>query len=92
VVDLRTDSMSRVEAKALEEELERNPGAPTIVVLSAGDINTEARCVETLARWHARREVAVDGAFGCGRGEREVQASGARVSWPIRGRRMGTSG
>jgi hypothetical protein len=82
VVDLRTDSMSRVEAKALEEELERNPGAPTIVVLQAGDINTGG--------FDDVRDAGADGACAgsvgargwgvriVGRGEREVSASGAR--------------
>jgi glutamate/tyrosine decarboxylase-like PLP-dependent enzyme len=74
VVDLRTDSMSRVEAKALEEELERNPGAPTIVVLQAGDINTGGfDAFETLAPMaHARGAwVHVDGAFGLWAGASE---------------------
>jgi glutamate/tyrosine decarboxylase-like PLP-dependent enzyme len=74
VVDLATDGMSRVEARALEEELERKPGAATIVILQAGDINTGGfDDFETLAPMaHARGAwVHVDGAFGLWAGASE---------------------
>jgi glutamate/tyrosine decarboxylase-like PLP-dependent enzyme len=67
VVDIQTDGMSRVEPEALEGALLEKPGAPTIVVLQAGDINTGAcDAFETLvpmARAHGAW-VHVDGAFG----------------------------
>ena len=67
VVDLRTDGMSRVEPEALESALRKKPGAPTIVLLQAGDINTGAcDAFETLvpmAHEHGAW-VHVDGAFG----------------------------
>jgi glutamate/tyrosine decarboxylase-like PLP-dependent enzyme len=67
VVDLRTDAMNQVEAKTLEEELARNAGAPMIVILQAGDINTGGfDDFGTLAPMaHAGGAwVHVDGAFG----------------------------
>ncbi len=67
VVDLPTDAMSRVEPQSLEEEMARNPGAPTIVLLQAGDINTGAcDAFETLVPMAHKQGawVHVDGAFG----------------------------
>src|ERR1700728_513255 len=67
VVDLATDAMSRVEPKALEDALEKNAGAPMIVVLQAGEINTGSydlfETVIPLAKRHGAW-VHVDGAFG----------------------------
>ncbi|MFY9748929.1 MAG: pyridoxal-dependent decarboxylase [Acidobacteriaceae bacterium] len=74
VVDLATDGMNRVEAQALEEELARNPDAPMIVVLQAGDINTGGfDDFETLAPMAQARGawVHVDGAFGLWAGASE---------------------
>jgi glutamate/tyrosine decarboxylase-like PLP-dependent enzyme len=59
--------MSRVEPKALQDALLEESGAPTIVVLQAGDINTGAcDAFETLVPMAQARGawVHVDGAFG----------------------------
>jgi glutamate/tyrosine decarboxylase-like PLP-dependent enzyme len=67
IVDLATDGMSRVEPKALQDALLEESGAPTIVVLQAGDINTGAcDAFETLVPMAQARGawVHVDGAFG----------------------------
>ncbi len=67
VVDVRTDALNHVEPEALEEELERGAGAPTIVVLQAGDIHTrvcdEFETLVPMAKRHGAW-VHVDGAFG----------------------------
>ncbi|HEX4309395.1 MAG TPA: aminotransferase class V-fold PLP-dependent enzyme [Acidobacteriaceae bacterium] len=67
VVDLATDAASRVDPKALEAALEQNAGAPMIVVLQAGEINTgSCDFFETLIPVARARNawVHVDGAFG----------------------------
>jgi glutamate/tyrosine decarboxylase-like PLP-dependent enzyme len=67
VVDLATDAMSRVIPEALAEALEKTSGAPTIVVLQAGEINTGSadpfEALVPLAKQHGAW-VHVDGAFG----------------------------
>jgi len=67
VVPLPTDESGRVAPDALEQELQRDPGSPAIVVLQAGDINTGAcdpfEALIPIARRY-RAWVHVDGAFG----------------------------
>jgi glutamate/tyrosine decarboxylase-like PLP-dependent enzyme len=67
VVGLATDDLGRVKPAALETELRRDPRAPTLVVLQAGDINTGAfdRFTEVipLAKQY-EAWVHIDGAFG----------------------------
>jgi glutamate/tyrosine decarboxylase-like PLP-dependent enzyme len=67
IVDLETDAMSRVKPEALQEVLDKASGAPTIVVLQAGDINTGScdpfEALIPLAKQHGAW-VHVDGAFG----------------------------
>jgi glutamate/tyrosine decarboxylase-like PLP-dependent enzyme len=67
IVDLETDAMSRVIPEALEDALQGTTGAPAIVVLQAGDINTGAcdpfEVLIPLAKQHGAW-VHVDGAFG----------------------------
>ena len=67
IVDVPTDSMSRVLPAALERALQEGSSSPTIVVLQAGDICTGAfddfERLIPLAREHGAW-VHVDGAFG----------------------------
>lgn len=67
VVKLPVDSQERLRCDALERELEANPGAPTIVILQGGEINTGAfDPFETAIRIAHERGawVHVEGAFG----------------------------
>jgi glutamate/tyrosine decarboxylase-like PLP-dependent enzyme len=64
---LPVDDEGRLLAEALEAELEKDPAAPTIVLLQAGDINIGAydsfsQLIPTAKRYGAW--VHVDGAFG----------------------------
>lgn len=64
---LPADSKGRLLPEALEDELERDPSAPTLVLLQAGDINIGAydafeRLIPIAKRYTAW--VHVDGAFG----------------------------
>ena len=64
---LPADSEGRLLAEALEQELDKDPSAPTLVLLQAGDINIGAYdSFETLIPIAKRYEawVHVDGAFG----------------------------
>ena len=67
VTVLPADSQGRLEPAALEQALEGNPSAPTIVLLQAGDVNTGAfdlfETIIPLAKNHGAW-VHVDGAFG----------------------------
>lgn len=67
VVALPTDERARVIPTALEEELKKADGAPVIVVLQAGDINTggydDFETLIPIARNHGAW-IHVDGAFG----------------------------
>jgi glutamate/tyrosine decarboxylase-like PLP-dependent enzyme len=67
VVALATDDQARVVPEALEEALKKARGAPVIVVLQAGDINTGAYdAFDTLIPLAKRfgAWVHIDGAFG----------------------------
>lgn len=65
--DLATDQQGHLQVEALDEAFKRDPSAPTIVLLQAGDINTGAfdqfEAVIPLAHKHGAW-VHVDGAFG----------------------------
>jgi glutamate/tyrosine decarboxylase-like PLP-dependent enzyme len=67
IVDLPTDSVSRVSPAALERALHEGSPSPTIVIVQAGDICTGAfddfKTLIPLARKHGAW-VHVDGAFG----------------------------
>ena len=67
IVDLPEDELGRVRPEGLEEELQRHPASPAIVVLQAGEINTGVcdsfNLLIPMARRH-RAWVHVDGAFG----------------------------
>jgi glutamate/tyrosine decarboxylase-like PLP-dependent enzyme len=64
---LQVDELGRLRAEALEAELRESQGAPTLVLLQAGDINIGAydsfSNLIPIARRH-RAWVHVDGAFG----------------------------
>jgi glutamate/tyrosine decarboxylase-like PLP-dependent enzyme len=67
IADLATDSTGRVIPEALETELRRDPAAPALVVLQAGDINTGAfdsfaEVIPLAKQFDAW--VHIDGAFG----------------------------
>jgi glutamate/tyrosine decarboxylase-like PLP-dependent enzyme len=67
VVDLPLNDSEQVSAEALEEELNRAIGLPTIVILQAGDLNTGSfdrfeKVIPVAHRYSAW--VHVDGAFG----------------------------
>jgi glutamate/tyrosine decarboxylase-like PLP-dependent enzyme len=67
VVYLPVDAEDRLEPAALEQALEADPSAPTIVLLQAGDINIGAfdpfdKIIPIAKRYDAR--VHIDGAFG----------------------------
>ena len=67
VVKIPVDSQERLRCDALERELEAKPGAPSIVLLQAGEINTGAfDPFETAIRIAHERGawVHVEGAFG----------------------------
>jgi glutamate/tyrosine decarboxylase-like PLP-dependent enzyme len=93
VVDVQTDAMGRVVPEALAEGLAKNPAAPTIVVLQAGDINTGAcDAFETLIPMAKQHEawVHVDGAFGLwaaasGKYRQMVRGVEAADSWATDG-------
>ena len=67
VVDLPLDAQGRLSPQVLREELERDPRAPTIVLMQAGEINTgaydEFAALIPIARAHGAW-VHIDGAFG----------------------------
>jgi glutamate/tyrosine decarboxylase-like PLP-dependent enzyme len=67
VTVLPADSHGRLEYAALEQALQTNPAAPTIVLLQAGDVNTGAfdsfETIIPLAKRHGAW-VHIDGAFG----------------------------
>jgi glutamate/tyrosine decarboxylase-like PLP-dependent enzyme len=67
IVDLPEDELGRVRPEGLEQELQRHPDSPTIVILQAGDINTGAcdlfDLLIPIAKTHGAW-VHVDGAFG----------------------------
>jgi len=67
IIYLPTDSQGRLEPAALDKELERDPSAPTLVLLQAGDVNIGAfdrfSALIPMAMRH-RAWVHVDGAFG----------------------------
>ncbi len=67
LIDVATDSASRVKESSLEHALQENPSAPTIVLLQAGDISTGSfDDFENLIPLAHRYEawVHIDGAFG----------------------------
>lgn len=67
IIDLDTDDISRVKAQSLELALQKEPDAPTIVLLQAGDISTGSfDDFETLIPLAHRYGawVHIDGAFG----------------------------
>jgi glutamate/tyrosine decarboxylase-like PLP-dependent enzyme len=67
IVDLPEDELGRVRPDGLEQELQRHPDSPAIVILQAGEINTGACDPFDLLIPIARRYgawVHVDGAFG----------------------------
>jgi glutamate/tyrosine decarboxylase-like PLP-dependent enzyme len=67
IVQVQADNSGRIEMRALEEALRRTDGAPTVVCLQAGDLNTGVfDPFETACRLaHAAKAwVHVDGAFG----------------------------
>jgi glutamate/tyrosine decarboxylase-like PLP-dependent enzyme len=93
IVDVPTDSMSRVLTSALERALQERSSSPTIVVLQAGDICTGAyddfERLIPLARQHGAW-VHVDGAFGLWAGASPqycdlVQGVGQADSWTADG-------
>ena len=67
LVNLPEDELGRVRPEGLEEELQRHPDSPAIVVLQAGEINTGAcdpfDLLIPIAKNH-KAWVHVDGAFG----------------------------
>ncbi len=67
VMDLALDAQGRLPSAALDTELAKNPGAPTIVLMQAGEINTgvydDFATLIPIAKKHAAW-VHVDGAFG----------------------------
>ncbi|MGO9318374.1 MAG: pyridoxal phosphate-dependent decarboxylase family protein [Terracidiphilus sp.] len=67
IVNLPEDELGRVRPDGLEEELQRHPASPVIVVLQAGEINTGAcdpfELLIPIAKNHGAW-VHVDGAFG----------------------------
>jgi hypothetical protein len=96
VVDLATDAMSRVEPAALEDALEQNAGAPIIVVLQAGEIDTgSCDLFETLIRWRRR---AMPGCMWMGPSDCGPRRANNIARWcvawrrRIRGRPTGISG
>ena len=96
VLDLDLDRNERVTANVLRTALETAPGAATVVLLQAGDLNTGAfddyREVIPIAKEHGAW-VHVDGAFGLWAGA-SPHFRNLLDAWqmPIRGRRMATSG
>jgi glutamate/tyrosine decarboxylase-like PLP-dependent enzyme len=67
LIELPLDAEGRLQPNALKEELSKNPGAPTIVLMQAGDVNIGAfddfDTLMPIAR-QSRAWVHIDGAFG----------------------------
>jgi glutamate/tyrosine decarboxylase-like PLP-dependent enzyme len=67
MIELPLDAEGRLQPNALKEELSKKPGAPTIVLMQAGDVNIGAfddfDTLLPIARQY-RAWVHIDGAFG----------------------------